>query len=254
MNLARELPSCGTPTRSRGLSFGYASDVDNDHMLADFHRNRRDIQGTLHTINDWAIQAVDGTEAGILLMGGRRKSETVVSSSPRAIEAHELQINMGEGPCLDVLKVDQPSTFVVGDTESDRRFPRWGPEAARLGLKSVLSAVLQTSERRFGSLNVYSDRPHVFSREDAEVIEVFSRQAARAITAVEESVGLTRALDSRKLIGQAQGILMERFKLTEDRAMAYLMRVSQDQNRKLRDVARRVVEHRGVEHRGGDES
>jgi AmiR/NasT family two-component response regulator len=71
---------------------------------------------------------------------------------------------------------------------------------------------------------------------------------------VEESVGLTRALDSRKLIGQAQGILMERFKLTEDRAMAYLMRVSQDQNRKLRDVARRVVEHRGVEHRGGDES
>lgn len=224
---------------------GYPPKVDNDRMLADFHENRQDIQGTLQTINNWALQAVDSTEAGILLMGGRRrKGETVVSSAPRAVEAHELQVNMGEGPCLDVLKAGQPGTFVVGDTESDRRFPRWGPEAARLGFRSVVSAVLETGDRRFGSLNVYADQAHAFSRDDADVIEVFSRQAARAIAAAEESEGLTRALDNRKLIGQAQGILMERFELPEDRAMAYLMRISQDRNIKLRDIARRIVEHR----------
>jgi GAF domain-containing protein len=222
--------------------------VDNDQMLADFHENRRNIRATLQTINDWALQAVDSTEAGILLMGGRRrKGETVVSSAPRAVEAHELQINMGEGPCLDVLMAGQPTTFVVGDTETDRRFPRWGPEVARLGLRSALSAVLETNEKRFGSLNVYSDKPHVFSREDAEVIEVFSRRAARALAAAEESEGLTRALDSRKLIGQAQGMLMERFGLEEDRAMAYLMRISQDRNVKLRDIARRIVENRDAD-------
>lgn len=214
-------------------------------MLADFHENRRDIQGTLQTINDWALRSMECTEAGILVMGGRRRrGETVVSSDPRVIAAHDLQINMGEGPCLDVLMVDQPRTYVVGDTESDRRFPRWGPEAARLNLRSSVSAVLETSEKRFGSLNVYSDRPHAFSREDAEVIGVFSRQAARALATAEESEGLTRALDTRKLIGQAQGILMERLDLTEDRAMAYLMRVSQDHNIKLREVARRIVDDR----------
>jgi GAF domain-containing protein len=215
-------------------------------MLADFHENRRDIQGTLQTINDWALQAVDSTEAGILLMGGRRrKGETVVSSAPRVDEAHELQVNMGEGPCLDVLMAGQPGTFIVGDTETDRRFPRWGPEAARLKLRSSVSAVLETSEKRFGSLNVYSDQPHTFSRDDAEVIGIFSRQAARAIAAAEESEGLARALDSRKVIGQALGILMERFELTEDGAMSYLLRVSQHRNIKLREIARLVVEHRG---------
>lgn len=219
--------------------------MDNDQMLSDFHQNRGDIQATLQTINVWALQAVESTDAGILLMGGRRRrGETVVSSSPRAIEAHELQINMGEGPCLDVLMADQPGTFVVGDTETDRRFPRWGPEASRLGLRSVVSAVLETSDKRFGSINVYSDQPHAFSRDDAEVVAIFSRQAARALTAAEESEGLTRALDSRKLIGQALGILMERFALPEDRAMAYLMRISQDENIKLRDVARRIVDDR----------
>ena len=214
-------------------------------MLADFHTNRRDIQGTLQTINDWARRAVDSTEAGILVMGGRRgNGETVVSSAPRVVEAHDLQVRLGEGPCLDVLKSGQPGTFVVGDTKTDRRFLRWGPEAARLNLRSSVSAVLETSERRFGSLNVYSDQPHAFSRDDAEVIGVFSRQAARALAAAEESEGLARALDSRKVIGQAQGILMERFELTEDRAMAYLTRVSQDRNIKLRDVALGIVEHR----------
>src|SRR3546814_11338300 len=105
-------------------------------MLADFHENRRDSQGTLQTINDWALRSMECTEAGILVMGGRRRrGETVVSSDPRVIAAHDLQINMGEGPCLDVLMVDQPRTYVVGDTESDRRFPRWGPEAARLNLR-----------------------------------------------------------------------------------------------------------------------
>ena len=76
------------------------------------------------------------------------------------------------------------------------------------------------------------------------MIGVFSRQAARALATAEESEGLTRALDTRKLIGQAQGILMERLDLTEDRAMAYLMRISQDRNIKLREVARRIVEDR----------
>jgi len=148
--------------------------MDNDQMLADFHRNRGDIQGTLQTINDWALRAVDSTEAGILIMGGRRQSgETVVSSAPRVGEAHDLQVSLDEGPCLEVLKADNPGTFVVAETGSDRRFPRWGPKAAALNLRSSISAVLETQDRRFGSLNVYSDQPHAFTREDVDVIEIF---------------------------------------------------------------------------------
>lgn len=220
--------------------------MDNDQMLADFHRNRADIQQTLQTINDWGRRAVEGTAAGILLMGGRRsRGETVVSTADHVKEAHDLQINMGEGPCLQVLMAGNPPTFVVGDTKGDRRFPQWGPGAANLGLRSSISAVLETEDKRFGSLNVYSSEPHAFTRDDLEVIEIFGRRAARAIAVAEESAGLTRALDSRKVIGQAQGVLMERFDITDDRAMEFLMRLSQDRNIKLRDVAGWVVEHRG---------
>ncbi|MEX5721243.1 ANTAR domain-containing protein [Geodermatophilus maliterrae] len=48
---------------------------------------------------------------------------------------------------------------------------------------------------------------------------------------------LTTALSSRDLIGQAKGILMERYKITAEMAFALLARTSQDTNRKLHEVA-----------------
>lgn len=213
-------------------------------MLADFHHNRGDIQRTLETINEWALRAVDSADSGILLMGGRSRSETVVATSPRVTEAHDLQISFGEGPCLEVVKPGNPGSFIVGDTEKDTRFPRWAPAAAAMNLRSVISAVLETNEKRFGSLNVYSDRPEAFTVDDEEAIEIFSRRAARAIAVAEESTGLMRALDTRKVVGQAQGIVMERFDLDGDRSLEFLMRLSQNRNVKLREVATWIIDHR----------
>ena len=219
--------------------------MDNDQMLADFHRNRGDIQQTLQTINDWGRRAVEGTDAGILVMGGRRsRGEPVVSTADHVKEAHDLQINMGEGPCLQVLMEGNPTTFVVGDTKGDRRFPQWGPGAASLGLRSSISAVLETEDKRFGSLNVYSSQPHAFDRDDLAVIDIFSRRASMAMAVADDHLGMTKALDTRKLIGQAQGILMERFDIDGDRAFEFLVRQSQSQNLKLRAVADWVVSNR----------
>jgi AmiR/NasT family two-component response regulator len=62
-------------------------------------------------------------------------------------------------------------------------------------------------------------------------------------TSVREQ-NLNAAIDSRKLIGQAQGILMERFSLSDAQAFAVLLRYSQNSNTKLRVIAERLVAER----------
>lgn len=218
--------------------------MSDEAFLAELHAQRGDPSLTLETIVSWAESAVAGSDAGILMRRARGKLETAAPTSPAVTKAHELQVEFNEGPCLDVLKDGSPGSFVVGDTASDNRFLVWGPAAAELGFRSAIGVALATAERRLGSLNVYSHAAHTFSREDLETVDLFSRRAARAITVSEEHAGLTLAMDTRKLIGQAQGILMERYEISADRALDFLMRRSQSENTKLRDVAQEIVDSR----------
>lgn len=212
--------------------------------LADLHDSRGSESLTLDTIIDWARKAVDSTDAGIFLLHAKGKLETAVPTSPEVAKAHELQIELNEGPCLQVINDDNVDTYVIGNTATDNRFPRWGPAAAELGFGSVISVVLKTSQKRFGSLNVYSSEPDAFDSDDLAVVDIFSHRAARAMAVAEDRAGLTTALDTRKLIGQAQGILMERLDIDADRAFEYLVRQSQTRNVKLRAIAEWIVTNR----------
>lgn len=215
--------------------------MSDEQFLEELHASRGSTAQTLETIVEWARRAVKGAEAGVLMRRAKGKLETAAPTSPEVTKAHDLQIEFNEGPCLDVLRDGNPDTFVVGDTASDTRFIVWGPAAAELGIRSAIGVALSTSEERLGSLNVYSNEAHFFNRDDLETVALFSRRAARAITVSREHAGLTLALDTRKLIGQAQGIVMERYSLDADRALSYLMRRSQTENLKLRDVAKEIV-------------
>ena len=214
---------------------------NHEEFLEALHASRADTTQTLETVVEWARNAVTGTEAGILLRGAKGKLETAAPTSPTVTKAHDMQIQFNEGPCLDVMKDGNPDRYVVGDTASDRRFLVWGPAVTDLGIRSAIGVALATTEERLGSLNVYASDPHRFDRDDLETVDVFSRRAARAIIIAREQAGLTVALDTRKLIGQAQGILMERYGIDADRAFDYLARRSQAENVKLRTVAEEVV-------------
>ena len=215
-----------------------------DDGLAELHDSRFSESETLETIVELAQKAVDATDAGIFLLQPKDALEIAVPTSPGAARAHELQIELAEGPCLEVIADDSVGTFIIGDTQTDRRFPNWGPAVAAIGIRSVLSVVLETREKQFGSLNVYSSEPRAFNRDDMYLIEIFAGRAARAMAVAQQITGLTTALDTRKLIGQAQGILMERFAIDEDRAFGFLARLSQQRNLKLRAIAEWIVTHR----------
>jgi len=108
----------------------------------------------------------------------------------------------------------------------------------------VLSVRLFTSATTVGALNLFDPEPCRFDADDVAVAHVLARHAAVALASTRQVEHLELAVDARKLIGQAQGILMERFDLDADRAFAVLRRYSQHHNIKLRAVAQRLVETR----------
>jgi GAF domain-containing protein len=201
-----------------------------------------DPERTLDGIVSWAQKAAECTDAGIMLVHARNRIETAVATSPRVAEAHDLQIRHGEGPCLYAL--EDARAYMTGDVENDPRFPKWGPAVAKLGYHSVLSLPLATRSRSYGSLNLYNEDRDAFDDDDFAITQIFSRHAAVALASAHEQAGLQVAIDARKLIGQAQGILMERFDIDADRAFDFLRRQSQDHNIKLREVASWIVDHR----------
>lgn len=207
---------------------------------------------TVDLITQYAQIAAGSDEAGIMLVHHRSRVETAASTSDRVTQSHELQRELEEGPCLDAIETG--GNYLSNDVAVDDRWTRWGPKVADLGMHSAMSVLLETRERRYGSLNLYSDRVGAFDNDDLATAMIFARHASVALANVHQEQGLLVAIDARKVIGQAQGILMERFDIDPDRAFEVLRRYSQNHNQKLHAVASWVVEnrHRSVHEFPGD--
>lgn len=130
------------------------------------------------------------------------------------------------------------------DLQWDERWPDWTRAAARLGPVMVTMVELTDAGRRVGVLSFLGEAGQNFSDDDLAFAHVFGRHAALAIQAADQRAHLEVALDGRKLIGQAQGILMERHDLTDAQAFALLRRLSQNHNIKLREIAASLVRTR----------
>ena len=146
---------------------------------------------------------------------------------------------------------DPANSVLVSDTTTEDRWPRWAEAVAAAGVRSMLGIRLHTSATTIGSLNLYDPRPDHFTEEDRDVAHIFARHAAVALSSARDTANLWKAIDARRLIGQAQGILMERFDMGPDQAFAVLRRYSQDHNVKLHVVAERLIETRTLS--DGDE-
>ncbi len=197
-----------------------------------------DVEETLSTVCEYARLALPCDYVGIHTVRNRQ-IETGASTDPLVEHADKLQMEYDEGPCLDAVWTQD--SFIVHDTATDERWPSFGPAAARMGLRSILSIRLFTHEQTLGALNLYSGDVREFSSDDLAFGYIFGQHASVALASARKEEGLRQAIDARHLIGQAQGILMERFGLSEHQAFSVLRRYSQDNNVKLRSVAERIV-------------
>lgn len=202
-----------------------------------------DFEMTLEEVLKAAVETVDADLGGIMLVRkGKVESVAVIDDVVR--EADRLQLEAGDGPCLDA--IEEGSTFIIDDTATEERWPQWCRAVHELGIRSVLSVQLHTATGLRGALNLYSSEANEYSRDDAETALILATHASVALAADKERAEFKRAIDGRHMIGMAQGILMERFSLKADQAFSVLRRYSQDRNVKLREVAEQLVESRAL--------
>ncbi len=208
-------------------------------LARSLHREH-DPHATLADVVEAAVELIPGTEdASITAVVDRRHvaSEAASSPLPRMVDA--LQEETGEGPCLDA--IDDRATVLVADMATETRWPRFAARAAATGAGSMLSLQLYVDGDNLGSLNLYSHHAGAFDEESEHVGVLFASYAAIAYDAARTRSQLARAVDTRQLIGQAQGLLIAREHLSADQAFALLVRTSQHQNTRLR--SRRTTGH-----------
>jgi GAF domain-containing protein len=140
----------------------------------------------------------------------------------------------------------QQETVLVPDIRSSDRLPGYNEIAIEEGVLSVLSVPLSHATQPVGAISLYFRLPQEFSTSDVELAETFATHVSVVLGAMREEAQLRVAVLSKHLIGQAQGILMERYDLTSGQAFGVLRRYSQTANRKLREVAEQVVATRGL--------
>ncbi len=176
--------------------------------------------------------------------GGHR---TLASSDPAAEEADALQYALGEGPCLEI--ADTGGWLRSGDVGSDSRWPVWGPRAASVGVRSLLSVAVTDPEGPLGALNLYSGEAGAFADRDVvDIALVYAVHATTALSSARRASTLQTAVSSRHVIGMAQGIAMERYGIDQHQSFELLRRLSSTTNVKLRDVAAQIVQTRAIPH------
>lgn len=201
----------------------------------------RRVDDVLVDVTAAAKELIAGVDiAGVLLVGKGGTHQTLAPTSDVMFKLDELQMTTGEGPCLQAA-LDE-IVIRTDDFRNEPRFPNYAPKVVELGLLSALSLKLYTADRTAGALNLFGYEPRPWNSEAETIGMVLAAHAASAILASRESEQLQSALSTRDRIGQAKGIIMERFKIDDVRAFEMLRKLSQDTNTKLVDVAHRVID------------
>jgi GAF domain-containing protein len=207
--------------------------------IAQMFHEQAEIDGLLRVVVLAARDTVPGAEdAGVSLAHSRGRVETVAATGPRVYQIDTLQYSLGEGPCLDALRGSEPvASALVGET----RWPAYTARVRELGVGAHLAVPLPMPAQNAGSLNLYGTGP-AFPDEAVRIATLFAAHAAQALRRALTEQQLAEAVSMRKSVGQAVGIVMERYRLTEQQAFTYLVRLSQATNIKLYTLATSLID------------
>ncbi|WP_238420832.1 GAF and ANTAR domain-containing protein [Gordonia sp. 'Campus'] len=209
-------------------------------IAGEMRKESDDTEAALRSMIKFAVDAVPGAEYATVTLVTDNTVETPVMVGDLGGEADRLQRELGEGPCLRAAV--GVSTVCIDDMTEESRWPAFAASASALGIRSMACFYLYIDGDDSAALNLHSTETHAFTDEALLLGELFAAHAATAFGAVKEKQQLRAALGTRDIIGQAKGMIMERYRLDAAEAFALLARLSQDTNTKLVDVAAQIVE------------
>ena len=202
----------------------------------------------LQTVADLSRTVMPGNPETSVLLLVKDRPTTVVHTGELAVDLDETQYRCGHGPCLHAARTGRLTE--IADTRTETRWADYARHAAERGNLSSLSIplLIDTDEQVTGALNIYAREPDAFDADSRSAATRFGPYAAVAAgnlyayqSARDLADNLQAALESRAVIDQAKGVLIERYKLTPDQAFQLLAHSSMNANRKVRDIADHLV-------------
>lgn len=222
-------------------------------LAAGFAARTVPVEEILASVTSAAVALIEGVDFADILIMNDDGFTSVSPTAQVAADLDDVQRRFQEGPCLEAAVGD----IVVRctDLRTDSRWPRFAAAAVAHGVHSVLSFQLYTHRGGAGALNLLARMPRAFSAEAEALGAMLATHAAIALSVVNKEQQFESALASRDAIGQAKGILMERFGIDAVGAFELLKKLSQDSNTPIRVIAERLISslHEGPSRSSGSE-
>jgi GAF domain-containing protein len=224
-----------------------SSEVEATHLriaqlVQELHsRPDADSETVLAELAEHAAAEVPGAQyAGITLTRNHKHIDTPAATHKWPILLDEIQQRHREGPCLTAAWEEK--TVHVANLETDERFPLYRRDALeQTPIRSIMAFQMFIADETMGALNVYAEHPDVFDQSSRDIGRIFAAHSSVAWNAVRRDEQFKRALASRDTIGQAKGMIMERYHVDAVQAFEVLRKLSQDSNVPLVQVASDLV-------------
>lgn len=204
-------------------------------------RGRTDVESALTRINEISVASVPGARyAGVTVVDDVRRVQSLGATDrvPRVLD--DVQAEVLEGPCLSAAW--NQHTIVVDDLSVEDRWPAYRERAlARTPVLAVMSFRLWATGDGLAALNFYAEHPGVFDDESVELGLMFAAHETMAWNLLRREQRFRSALARRDVIGQAKGVLMERFDVDAVSAFELLRRMSADAGTSIAEIAERLV-------------
>jgi len=210
-------------------------------LVQTLQQQNTDIDTALEELTQSAVGAMPGAQyAGITVASRNGKVRTPAATDRYPVLLDEIQQRHEQGPCLSAAW--EHHVIRIDDMRVENRWPAYCRDAGETPIRSIISFQLFADHNNTGALNFYAEQPHAFDEEATEMGLILATHAAVAWTMVRRDEQFRSALASRDIIGQAKGMIMERFKVDAVQAFELLKRLSQSSNTALAVVARQLVE------------
>jgi GAF domain-containing protein len=207
-------------------------DTDSDTVIAELAENA-------------AVEVPGAQYAGVTVTRNAKQIDTPAATHKWPILLDEIQQLHREGPCLTAAWEEK--TVHVANLETDTRFPLYRRDALeQTPIRSVMAFQLFIAGETMGALNVYAEQPHAFGPESRQIGLIFAAHSSVAWNAARRDEQFKRALASRDMIGQAKGMIMERYGVDAIQAFEVLRKLSQDANVPLVQVATELIASAGT--------
>jgi hypothetical protein len=194
----------------------------------------------LASVTSSAVQLIDGVDYADVLIIADGDFTSMAPTAEVMVELDQLQKRLRQGPCLEAAVAE--AVIWSADLRDEPRWPRFAEAATARGVHSVMSFQLYSHQSGTGALNLFGSQPRRHGAEAEAIGAMLATHAANALIAADRQQQFESALSTRDVIGQAKGVLMERFGVDAIQAFDLLTKLSQNSNTPVRQIAVQIVE------------